>query len=197
MINAAAVMMHERGYAAVGVADICREADSKKGSFYHYFDSKQALAIEMLEESWQRLRRHVFDVAFADPGEGDIGPGTIDQFDRYGDLLAGNLDRMLRDRGLIAGCLFGNFANEMSAVDPEIAACLRTIFADMTTYFASAIEAGQRRGEIDPDIDPTEQAVAVLALMEGLMTLSKTTGQPAMVRRLGPEINRLLAGERT
>ncbi len=196
MLHVAGRMMHERGYTAVGVADICREAESKKGSFYHYFDSKQSLAIEMLQESWQAAQLRIFDEVFAEPG-GEVDGSASDAFVRYGNLLADNLEGYSAARGVIPGCRFGNFANELGAVDPDIAECLGSVFDDMISYFASAIAQGQRQGEFDADLDPRHEAVAVLALMEGLMTLAKTTGQPALLRRLGQDVHRLLTGDRT
>ena len=38
LLDAADVLMHERGYEAVGVAELCNAADAKKGSFYFFFD---------------------------------------------------------------------------------------------------------------------------------------------------------------
>lgn len=43
LVVAARTCFAERGYAAVGVSDICRTAGVAKGSFYRYFDSKEAI----------------------------------------------------------------------------------------------------------------------------------------------------------
>ncbi len=43
LVVAARTCFAQRGYAAVNVADICREAGVAKGSFYRYFDSKEAV----------------------------------------------------------------------------------------------------------------------------------------------------------
>src|SRR5258706_15085692 len=40
--------MHSMGYASTGVKEILDEADIPKGSFYHYFASKEAFAKEVL-----------------------------------------------------------------------------------------------------------------------------------------------------
>jgi len=37
-----------KGFAAVGLAEILGEAGVPKGSFYHYFKSKEAFGAEML-----------------------------------------------------------------------------------------------------------------------------------------------------
>ena len=40
--------MYARGCTAVGVDEICRQAGVHKGSFYHFFPSKQALILAVL-----------------------------------------------------------------------------------------------------------------------------------------------------
>src|SRR5258707_10713903 len=41
--------IHAMGYASTGVKEILDDADVPKGSFYHYFPSKEAFAKEVLE----------------------------------------------------------------------------------------------------------------------------------------------------
>lgn len=41
-------MVH-RGYAAVGLTEVLREAHVPKGSFYYYFDSKDTFGEAMME----------------------------------------------------------------------------------------------------------------------------------------------------
>ena len=66
LLAAADMLMHRRGFVAVGVAELCEAADARKGSFSYFFDSKQALAIEMLELAWTRTRTTIFAEAFDD-----------------------------------------------------------------------------------------------------------------------------------
>ncbi|HUD69484.1 MAG TPA: helix-turn-helix domain-containing protein, partial [Acidimicrobiales bacterium] len=45
LVTTARTSFAEHGYAGVNVADICRVAKISKGSFYRYFDSKEAIFI--------------------------------------------------------------------------------------------------------------------------------------------------------
>jgi TetR/AcrR family transcriptional repressor of nem operon len=58
LLDAAADLMYARRYEAVGVAEFCARADTRKGSFYYWWPSKQALAIAMLERVWKRSLAH-------------------------------------------------------------------------------------------------------------------------------------------
>ena len=45
LLDAALLAIRTKGYAATTVDDICRLAGVSKGSFFHYFSDKEALAI--------------------------------------------------------------------------------------------------------------------------------------------------------
>ena len=57
LLDHAAELFAERGYAATRVVDICARAGVAKGLFYWYFDSKEDLLHELVESMRLRLRR--------------------------------------------------------------------------------------------------------------------------------------------
>jgi AcrR family transcriptional regulator len=57
LLDAAARLFAERGYAETRIADICREAGVAKGLFYWYFDTKEAVFRDLARELRLRLRR--------------------------------------------------------------------------------------------------------------------------------------------
>ncbi len=185
MLSAADRLLRYRGYEAVGVADVCREADVRKGSFYYFFDSKAALAVELLERSWQRKRSEVFAPAFQQSS-------TIDTFHRFGEQLAASLTLELDTEGAISGCRFGNFALELANTDEAIRCCVSHVFDEMAATFAAAIEAGQTSGELAAELDPTAIALTLVAQMEGLLLLAKAKRDPAIVSSFGATAERLL-----
>lgn len=58
LLDAAAGLFAEQGYAATRVVDIVAAAGVAKGLFYWYFDNKEALFRELATDMRQRLRRH-------------------------------------------------------------------------------------------------------------------------------------------
>lgn len=178
--------MWERGYEAVGVAELCAAAAAPRGSFYHWWPSKQALALAMLERSWERVRTTVIVPAFT-------GPGPLSaRIERYAQALESALRDQHAERKCVPGCRFGNFAAELSTREPDIRAALQHTFADMCALFATAIAEARDHGEVPADLDPADAAEALCAHMEGLMLLAKTKDEPAVLRRLGPDACRLL-----
>lgn len=57
LLDRAAELFAERGYAETRVADIVEAADVAKGLFYWYFENKEELFRELVEENRLRLRR--------------------------------------------------------------------------------------------------------------------------------------------
>lgn len=57
LLDAAAALFAERGYANTRIADICTAAGVAKGLFYWYFETKEALFIELVRSMRTRLRR--------------------------------------------------------------------------------------------------------------------------------------------
>src|ERR1700721_2803451 len=65
LIHSARYLFWERGFAGTSMADLLAHAKVNSGSFYHFFDSKEALLREVLEGYLLALRPMVVDPAFA------------------------------------------------------------------------------------------------------------------------------------
>src|SRR5579863_5828451 len=65
LIASARFLFWERGFAGTSMAELLAHAQVNSGSFYHFFDSKEALLREVLEGYLHLLRPMVVDPAFA------------------------------------------------------------------------------------------------------------------------------------
>jgi TetR/AcrR family transcriptional repressor of nem operon len=178
LVDAASTLMHERGYEAIGVAELCAAADVRKGSFYHFFDSKRALALEMVDRDWERTRSTLFAAILDDPGS-----SAVEAIGRYGDALA---DRLAAGHdGVVRGCRFGNLAVELSTRDEAIRTRVAGVLAEMVEVVAAAIRRDVAAGRLRADVDPETLAADVIAHMEGLMVIAKADRDPDVLRSLG------------
>lgn len=69
IIDVAKALMTHKGYTAVGLMEVLKAAGVPKGSFYHYFPSKEEFGQALLEEYFQEYIGRV-DVVMAAQGTG-------------------------------------------------------------------------------------------------------------------------------
>ncbi|MBV9609909.1 MAG: helix-turn-helix transcriptional regulator, partial [Acidobacteria bacterium] len=65
LIESARYLFWERGFAGTSMADLLAHAGANSGSFYHFFESKEALLRAVLETYLDGLRPAVVNPAFA------------------------------------------------------------------------------------------------------------------------------------
>jgi TetR/AcrR family transcriptional repressor of nem operon len=191
LVDSAGELIFERGYAAVGVAEICARAGVQKGSFYHFFPSKQALTVAAVDAYWTRQRACWAEL---------LGDDRRPALDRLRAVFAANVDAQTadkRDRGVVLGCLLGNLALELSARDPVLRARLDDVFAEQVEMVAGALAAAAAEGTVDPGRAGAGSARALLAQLEGMLLFAKVANDPGVLDALWPQALRLLAVDST
>lgn len=179
IIEAASELIHSRSYADVGVAAICELAGVQKGSFYHFFPSKQELTLAVLDAFALKMKAALVDKAFI----ADIPP--LARLERLATLTYQFQTKLKRETGRVLGCPFGNLASELATQDESIRKKIDRIFAQLRSHIGEALQAAVQSGELTGiDIDATAQGM--LAYFEGVMLLAKTQDDPAPLRDLLP-----------
>ncbi|OJF13795.1 TetR/AcrR family transcriptional regulator [Couchioplanes caeruleus] len=178
-------LVHGASLAQVSTEDVCKAAGVHKGSLYHFFPSKNALAAAVLDRNWDMMST-VLEEAFAD----DVGP--LARIDRFVDSFAGMLALMRQRMGATPGCPLGGLAAEMAGLGDDSRAQVTRILAGWTRYFTSSIGEARDRGEIDPATDPGEAAMRLLAHLQGYALMAKAYDDPDVLRHAKPGLRMLL-----
>lgn len=181
IIDAACQLFHQRSYTLVGVKQICDLAQVQKGSFYHFFPSKQDLVLAVVDAFAQNTRDQVFAQAF----DGRLPP--MHRIERLVELLFVWNRQEAADAGKVLGCPFGNLALEMSTTDEPLRVHLSHVFAEAETIIATSLSEAVGRGDIAP-LDCKATATAMMAYLEGLVLMAKTRNEPEMIHHLGTAI---------
>jgi len=195
IVDAACELFHQRGYRAVGVQEICDSAGVQKGSFYHFFRSKQELALAMLDQTWLRMQELKFTPAFRD----ELPP--LQRIERYLEILPQVFGELRMSQGAVCGCPFGNMALEMSTHDDAIRRKLDSIYRAWARYLEDCLDEAIECGDL-PAIDTRTAADSVVAYISGMAVLAKTRNSldataslrpavlalihPTLLERLGP-----------
>ncbi|MYX37111.1 MULTISPECIES: TetR/AcrR family transcriptional regulator [unclassified Streptomyces] len=175
ILRAAHSLFDQRGYSALGLAEICRAAGVPRGSFHYFFASKEALALSVLDAHWAAQRRVWLRL---------LGSGA-EPLPRLRALFeaTGVPQRDGRpDRGTVAGCMFANLAVETGEQTEAVRQRLREIFEAQVGMVESVVSEARRRGEVSVS-DPREAARSVMAQLEGRVLFAKLYDDAA---RLGP-----------
>ncbi|HEY4281276.1 MAG TPA: TetR/AcrR family transcriptional regulator [Conexibacter sp.] len=173
LLTAARALLVQRAYSALGVAEICAAADVPKGSFYYFFNSKQALALAVIDEHWAEQRAQWEQLLSA----------PRPPLERLHDVFAAieaALYASKRDRGAVVGCLFGNLALELSTQSEEIRARLEEIFDKQIAMIEQVIVQARDAGDASP-ADPHEAARSVVAQLEGQVLFAKLLNAPDQI----------------
>lgn len=143
LIDCAAVLFAERGYAETRVIDIVRAAGVAKGLFYWYFENKEALFKELAGSIRLQLRRKQGEV---------LEPEALPLVNLY--------------RGAEASVLFmaenAHFFSLLEVEGPNFTEVLRQGTRQHIDDMVRIVKAGQAHGSIRED-DPRLLAVGVVA----------------------------------
>jgi TetR/AcrR family transcriptional repressor of nem operon len=159
LIKTGAKAMLAKSYHAVGIQEILSEVDVPKGSFYHYFESKEAFGVAIIEyygeELAHAIREKLLDSKHS-PRE-----RMVAYFLAIRDYYATN--------GCGRGCLVAKLATEVADHSLQMREVLKKEFDKWTKLFATCIKEGQMVGEIAADYDAESLAEFLYTAWEGVL----------------------------
>ena len=162
LIDSARYLFWARGFAGTSMAELLAHAEVNSGSFYHFFDSKEALLRAVLEQYVQLLRPMVVDPAFAT---------TPKPLERIFAILAGYRERILMTNCTF-GCPLGRLALE---VDPENAPAHKLIAQNFQGWIDAVRECLlDLKPSLPRNTDIDALATFILVTMEGGVMLSRS-----------------------
>ena len=158
-------LVSSRGFNATGVQEITAAAGVPKGSFYNYFDSKEAFAVEVLSAYWDRI------VELYGPILTDSQRQPLARIARYFEGLA---DFHEQHRYAV-GCLIGNMAVEVTPSSEDVRAKLAAIYREWSTSVADCLREAQARKELAPGRDANQLAAALIDTFEGAVMRARSS----------------------
>lgn len=136
-------MLTEKGFSAVSIDEMLSAARMPKGSFYHYFASKEAFGMALIDAYADYFARKL-DRCFEDEGRPPL--------DRLRAFFADAKAGMARF-GYRRGCLVGNLGQEMGTLPEPFRDRLVAVFRDWEALLARCLSAAQSAGQIAPEAD--------------------------------------------
>lgn len=184
LIESGSHLIHERGYTAVGVNEICSRAGVKKGSFYYFFPSKQELGLAVVDDFGQRSA----------PSLENLATGEEPPLVRLRSFIeASYLSQtgLKQESGRVLGCPFGNLALEISTQDDVLRDRVRGALDRYVDAFQAVLDEAVESGDL-PAQETRSLARSVLALLEGGILMAKMNDDLELLRDLPDRIMRLV-----
>lgn len=167
LVEHAEDVFRRQGFNGASVQDITRSAGVPKGSFYNHFESKQALAAEIV----RRYARATDFTALRNDGP------ALERLRRHFTAQA----ERTRSTGVEFGCLLGTFASEASTAGDEVRAAVNETTAAWTDAVAATFAEGQSAGEITTARPAKVLATFLIDAFEGATLRAKATGDRSVV----------------
>lgn len=171
LLDAAEEAMLSRGYVAATVDGICSAAGLTKGSFFHYFSSKEDLGKVLLERFAQKQH-----AAFLEACEAVEDP--LERVYRIVDFaIQGSRNPEMK------GCLIGTVAQEISETHPELREVCKASFERVAEFLARDLVAAKERYCPHAAFDAESLGGYFLSIAQGSMLLLRASGERSTMER--------------
>jgi TetR/AcrR family transcriptional repressor of nem operon len=164
LLEAGMDIMLEKGYSNTGIQEVLSSLGVPKGSFYHFFESKENFAVEIIHHYDQTYTAELLKTLR------NSQESPLQRLKSYCETGKQNfLSRKCRK-----GCLIGNLSQEMSDQSEVLRRELSTVMAKWRDLFAQCIAEGQKLGEVTKVGSASELAEFFNAAWGGAVMRAKT-----------------------
>jgi len=165
--------MQETSYCSTGLNEVLALAGVSKGSFYHYFPSKEEFGSAVLQRYLE------LEVARAATLLGVSKTAPIKRLRRYFEELIS----VYGPKGAMnGGCLLGNLSQEMANHSDLVQQTLQEGFRTWEVAIDAVLLEAVTRGELPPRAKTMEMASFILNSYEGALLRAKAERSEAPLR---------------
>jgi AcrR family transcriptional regulator len=175
ILRAAVVEFSEKGLGGARVDSIARRAAANKRMIYHYFGSKEALFLAVLERTYDDIRK----------AEADLHLDQLDPVTAMGRLVEFSFGYFIENPHFIR---LLNSENLHGARHLRRSTRIRDMHSPLVEMIGRMLRRGQREGAFRRRVDPVQLYITIAALgyfyFANIHTLSTVFGVDLADRRL-------------
>jgi len=185
LLDAALQVIRSKGYAATRVEDICAAAGLSKGAFFHYFASKEELAIAAAEY-FETMAEGLFAQA---PFQREPDPARrfLGYIDFRREIIAGELPDFT--------CLLGTMVQEIYETAPAIVQACDTQMSAHVATLVPDIAAAKAAHAPQAGWSAESLALFTQAVIQGAFILAKAKHNPAVAKECIDHLRRYVESE--
>ena len=164
LLDVAFKEMHQNGFAGANLASISKGANVTKGALFHYFPTKKALLLSVVEEPIRKLLERRWIVPLRD---------SQDPIATIKAILNGFAAKATCE-SLRHGCPLQNLTIEVSALDEDFRLHLSELFNRWIEVLEATLLKGIKSGKIRRQVKPRKASLFIIGSFYGAVTLGKT-----------------------
>jgi TetR/AcrR family transcriptional regulator, transcriptional repressor for nem operon len=157
ILEIGAQAISEKSFNSCGLAEILQRAGVPKGSFYHYFQSKEDFGVALIERE---------TAAYVEELRPIIGDRQRSPLARLRAVFEQGREECLAN-GAARRCLIPKLALETSQLSEPVHAAVKSAYAQWSALLAQVIREAQAAGEIGRSREPERLADLLVMLWEG------------------------------
>ena len=165
IIESTASIFNVKGYAGTSLSDLTEATKLTKGSIYGNFENKEEVALAAFDYNWKTVQ--------------DIVRSEMVKKDTYmGKLLVyvSTYESFFKYPFPKGGCPILNTATESDDTHPALRKRAADALISWKNAIVTLVENGMQAGEIRLNTDPEEVALTIMAMIEGIIMITKATG---------------------
>lgn len=152
-------LIRERGYGGFSYADLAVLAGIRKASIHHHFPTKADFGLAVLQRYAERVRD-----ALTEFGKSRIGSQALYK------LIEFYRDALTDGEQL---CLCVALSGDVDTLSEETLETLSETNAEIADWIAQTLLTGRRDRSISVGGDPSEEAIAILAQLQGAQLIAR------------------------
>lgn len=181
IIERTAPIFNMKGYAGTSLSDMTEATGLTKGSIYGNFADKDEVALACFDHN----SKVVTDIIRK---EMDRFPAYRDKLRVYLDIYSGN-----RKTALIpGGCPMLNTTTDADDTHPALRARVGKAIIAWKERLVALVEAGKASKEFKATTHSEQTALTIIALLEGMLVISRATGIPGNGRLVIDSLEKLI-----
>ena len=166
--------LSEIGYHGTGIKQILDVMQVPKGSFYNYFDSKEAFVAEVVEEYGRGLIEELDE---------SISNSQLCAVTQLQVIIDDSIDNY-ESLGCRRGCLIGSLAAELGGQSKLCQEALQQVVIQWEQRITELLYRGQQAGDIRTDLRAEQLASIFWSCWEGALMRMKLEGKTEPLREM-------------
>jgi TetR/AcrR family transcriptional regulator, transcriptional repressor for nem operon len=178
IIEKAAIVFNQYGYAGSSISDIMQLTGLQRGRIYNHFKNKDEIALAAFDYTVELLHQAVMAEMLTKNHAIERLHALIEGFKRFS-----------KHPNIVGGCPILNTATESDDTHPALRQRTQEAVNQIRALIGSIVELGIRQKEIIADADGEEVSLVIISTIEGAMMLTKLYGNDLYLNRAAKHLH--------